>query len=171
MKKDHVDNQTPYDKWLKSLITIIKRHDRGFQKELAIKSGIIPQYMSDILRGKSRASQDLQYKISKALGYTYEDMLLGKIDPPFPDYDKVMQLPIRDRGFAILRIAAEQVGLTGILSAFGDDMWGNEHPWIIQLKNEEINEVELYHMALKDFEDKLKRIKEAYKERGWPVKE
>jgi len=71
---------TLYDKWHKALVSIIRGLPRGTQGNIARKTSITKQYMSDIVKRRKgqkeiTASQKLQIAISECLGYTYEKML------------------------------------------------------------------------------------------------
>ncbi len=108
-------NCETYRMWLSALRFIVRTSPRGFQADLARKVGISRVHLSDVLSGRKGASLFLQEKISLALGYTYEDMVLlgrrileGK-DPLFR-IQQILRLPREKRFSEVVRLAGSISG-------------------------------------------------------------
>ncbi|MBF0121252.1 MAG: helix-turn-helix transcriptional regulator [Desulfobacterales bacterium] len=153
-----------YDKWFLAFLKKLKQSERGTQAQIAKRANITPKYLSDITKGRRKASQELQEKLSLALGYSFGelmtmgDSLIEKEVEPFPDYDKIMRLPLKERVWAIVRKAAEKYEVTGFMSAFGDERLRNKHPWVQDYSTGKINEEDIYNFASEFFRERVELI-------------
>ncbi|SCY01768.1 helix-turn-helix transcriptional regulator [Desulfoluna spongiiphila] len=160
-----------YDKWLQIFIELLNKEGRGSQARIARVTGKSTKHINDIVKGRRRASLDLQEEIAKIFGLTYEKMLnLGapqEPNEPFPKYNEVMMLPLEERAWAIARIAAEKHNITGFMSFHGGRD-SNEKPELIaKFLKGELTEEGFYNEACSFFEEMEKNIKAQLAKRGF----
>lgn len=164
-----------YEKWLAALVALLEKEKRGAQARLSREVEVTSKHMNDIVHGRKRASHKLQEAISIALGRSYEDMLrfggrlLNPEPEPFPDYDRIMLLPLVERAWAIVRKAAEPSGMTSYASALGDKRMHTSRnkipPPIADFLNGKIAEIELYEFYVDFFGQKVDWINKEIEKR------
>ncbi|MFC1895279.1 helix-turn-helix domain-containing protein [Thermodesulfobacteriota bacterium] len=101
-----------YERFHAALTHVVSRGGRGTQASLAQRAGISKSYVTQLLKGKRRASKRTQEDIARAFGYTYEYFLtLGRrmliksppaeqIGPQFPEY-----MDSEDMGVFYMRVS------------------------------------------------------------------
>lgn len=167
-------NVTKY--FQEALRYFLKKKGYGAQTWLAHKTGIGQQYISRIASKKRKGSEEVRRKIAKAAGYKYEEFLdlgrrlsegKGAEEPPthaaepFPDYDKIMSLPLFERAYAIIKKAAEVNKLIGYAEALGDRRTFKKlPPRVADFMDGKITEPQLYEHYVIYFKEKVAWIDE-----------
>ncbi len=64
-----------YDHFMAAFEKLLAEHGRGTQRRIAKSLDKSPVHINDVLKGRRRASQELQEGIAKFFGLTYEEML------------------------------------------------------------------------------------------------
>ena len=165
-----------------ALKAVLKQKKRGTQSALADQLKIPRTTMSDFIRGRQAISEGKREQIANELGYKYEEFLaLGrrlsngedvdftnKKKEPFPNYEKIMRLPILDRAWAILRAAGEQHGITEYMGSSGADP---KPKFARKLMDGEQTEEELYAECYERMRELADQTREALRKMGVDVKE
>ncbi len=171
--------ETLYSYFFKALEHVVAQKGYGGKTEIAIDAGISNALVSQILspKSKKKASLKTQKAIAKACGYKYEEFLAlgrrllkgkGAEEPPsrppepFPDYDKIMRLPLFDRAYAIVKKAAEANKIMQFHSALGDRRtWKRLPRPVADFMDGKITELELYEHYVEFFRQRIARLEEA----------
>lgn len=154
------------------------------QKQLALAAKVSQGQLSEMLDGKKLGSTDARERISQAFGFNnlFEFLRFGKevrdgkhpffIDraaEPFPRYQEIMRLPVKDRPQEIIAAAAEANGFMYIRGLLGDDLWRGESPTPKMLQrylDGETTEAQLFHDADRYFKKRISEHDKELKRRG-----
>lgn len=72
-----------HDVWHQAFLALLGDEGRGAQARVARATGMTDCHINDVVKGRRRASQDLQEAIAKAFGLTFIEMLQRPpSDPP-----------------------------------------------------------------------------------------
>ncbi len=162
---------TAYEKWLFCFIELLKKEGRGSQARIARLTKKTTKHVNDIVKGRRRASLNLQEQIAHIFGLSYADML--QVDTakhemePFPKYMDIMSLPLEDRAWAIIQLAAEKHGVIGLLS-LEDARKKNAKPLLIkEFLNGQLNEEGFYNKSCDFFEGVAARAQGELSKQGF----
>lgn len=160
-----------HDKWLQTFLELLKKEGRGSQARISRVTGMSTKHINDIVKGRRRASLDLQEEIARTFGLSYEEMLrLGgteELKELFPRYSEVMKLPLQERAWAIARIAAEKHNITGFMSFHGGRDTTEKPELIAKFLKGELTEEGFYNEACSFFAEMENNIKAQLAKRGF----
>jgi len=162
-----------YDKWLKAFAYLVKNGGHGTQARLARLTKVSSKHINDVIKGRKKASQNLQESIAQSLGYSYEDLLIlgkkltGDNSEIFPGYHEAMRLETEDRAWFIINNAYIQSHLADLPENIKKNSQNIISPIFQKFLDGSIKEGELYKYfydifikGFKKITKDLKKIKE-----------
>lgn len=155
--------KTAHDYFLAAFRKLIEDAGRGTQRDISRRIGKSTTHINDVLKGRKRASQEMQEEISSYFGLNFEEMLgmgrnlleheeEGKIF--FPYSGKVEHLPANTdaRAALIYELTAADHGLTGLHWFTETAIKHARPPGVDAYLNKEIDDAGLYEEAEKEIQ-------------------
>jgi len=178
MIKNPVDKYTPEEKFRTALNHLLSKQGRGALSRLAEAVGRKPAQISHIKEGIRPGDEKLKQKIANYFGMTYEEFLiLGAtlleaeekakemskelLKEPFPGFNEVMELPLKERYIKIEKLAVEHAGIPAELVTFHDERFAADK---IPLLETEEQIVEYYKERLQFWQKKADKIRKILEE-------
>lgn len=153
--------KTAHDYFLAAFRKLIDEAGRGAQKSLSLQTGKSTVHINDVLRGRKKASQEMQEEIASSFGLNFEEMLaMGRAlleedeQAFFPYTRQIEHLPQNSpaRAAAIYRLTAEEFEITGLHWFTEPAIKHANPPGVDDYLNGKIDDLGLYEEAKKEIQ-------------------
>ena len=178
MVKIPVNKYTPEEKFRAALNYLLSKEKRGALTRLAEAVGRTPAQISHIKEGIRPGDEKLKQQIANYFNMTYEEFLiLGAnileaeektkeakkelLREPFPGFNEVMELPLKERYIKIEKLAVEHAGIPAELVTFHDERFAADK---IPLLETEEQIVQYYQDRLAFWKRKAEKIRKVLEE-------